>query len=288
MNANRGLLYRTPADGNPVLPIYLILAMLTVLLLLPLTPFLHRFLFQVPTLLFLIFAGCLIYALLASPFSRDARLHVYFIQTVDLDTGINNVTLTGLDGYLQDIVDEFPSAAGQPLRCGGHAAETMKKGLQTCVWHGLAPNVLATEIAELTTDDYKSWLEFNITSANNTAHFSIQGRNSKTCRLVFDNLVSDLSIEDAASDPRYNPVSDRGIAQIRLASRTWNKNFHVNVTWSEQEAKNQTGRVICAWSDANQHGTIPAYDEIRRFAPVWSTVVKNSDGLAEGYKEFTV
>jgi hypothetical protein len=242
----------------------------------------------VPTLLFLIFAGCLIYTLLAFPFSRDARLHVYFVQTVDLNTGINNVTVTGLDGYLQDIIGEFPSAAGQPLRCSTNAAPITRRGLKTCVWHGLAPNVLATEITQLTIDDYKSWLDLNITSANNTAHFSIRGRNTKSCRLVLDNLISDLSIEDAASDPRYNPISDGGTAQILLASRTWDKNFHVNVTWSEQEAKNQTGRVVCAWSDANQHGTIPAYDEFRRFAPVWSTVVKSSDGLVEGYKEFIV
>lgn len=207
---------------------------------------------------------------------------------MDLNTGENNVTLNGLDGYLQDIISELPSATGQPLNCGKHPADVLRAGLQTCSWHGLEPNVMSTEISTLTKHDHKSWLDFNISAVNNTASFSVEGRNTKSCRLVFDNAVSDLSIMDAASDPRYDPVSEKGISQIRLASRTWDKTFHVNVTWSGQEAKNQTGRVVCAWSDANQHGTIPAYDEIRRFAPVWSAVTKSSDGLVEGWKEFVV
>lgn len=50
-------LNQTPADGNSVLPIYLLTAVLTILLLLPLMPFLHRVTFHVPTFLFLIFIG---------------------------------------------------------------------------------------------------------------------------------------------------------------------------------------------------------------------------------------
>jgi hypothetical protein len=236
----------------------------------------------------LVFAGCLIYSLLAFPFSREARLKFYFVQTVDLDSGVNNVTLTGLDGYIQDIISELPSAAGQSLRCGGQGVDPLRTGLQTCIWHGLAPNVLATEVAQLAKEDTKTWLDYNISSSNSSAQFSIRGRNTKSCRLVFDNFVSELSIGDAASDPRYKPILDRGSAQIRLASRTWDKNFRVNVTWSGEEAKGQTGKIVCAWSDANQHGTIPAYDEVRRFAPVWSAVTKSADGLVEGWKEFTV
>jgi hypothetical protein len=271
-----------------VLPIYLFLAVLTALLLLPLTPFLHRFIYQIPTFLILIFAGCLIYNLLAFPFSRDSRVHVYFVQTVDLDTGINNVTLTGLKGYVQDVISELPSTAGQPLNCGKGVVGASRQGLQSCAWHGLAPNVLVTGAAALAKESYKSWLSFNVSSVNNTASFSIQGRNTKACRLIFDNFVSDLSIEGATSDPRYDPVSEKGIAQIRLASRTWDKLFHVNVTWAEQEAKSQTGRVMCLWSDANQHGTIPAFDEARRFAPVWTAVTKADDGLVEGWKDFVI
>ena len=267
--------------------------MLTTLLLLPLTPFLHRFIYQVPAFLFFIFVGCLIYNLLAFPFSRNAHLKFYFVQNLDLNTGVNNVTLIGLNGYLQDIISDLPSAAGQPPRCGSQATDKIQSGVQSCVWHGIAPNVMATERVSRTSsshkeDVYKTWLDYNITSANNSAQFSIQGRNTKSCRLVFDQPVSEVYIEDAATDPRYHSVPDRGSSQIRLFGRDWDKNFKVNVTWSEQQAKNQTGKVMCMWSDANQLGTIPAYDELRRFAPVWSAVTKMSDGLVEGWKEFTV
>ena len=45
---------------------------------------------------------------------------------------------------------------------------------------------------------------------------------------------------------------------------------------------------MCGWSDANQLDTIPAFDELRRFEPVWSAVVKTSDGLVEGWKGFVI
>lgn len=71
---------QTPADGNPVLPIYLLISVFAILLLLPLTPFLHRFSFHVPTFLFLVLVGTMIYNLVAFPFSRyvlrmNQRIH---------------------------------------------------------------------------------------------------------------------------------------------------------------------------------------------------------------------
>jgi hypothetical protein len=35
-------------------------------------------------------------------------------------------------------------------------------------------------------------------------------------------------------------------------------------------------------------GTIPALDEVQRFAPKWATVTKAMDGLVEGSKPFVV
>ncbi|KAK3706125.1 hypothetical protein LTR37_012952 [Vermiconidia calcicola] len=287
-------LQQTPADGNPVLPIYLIVAALATLLLLPLTPFLHRFSYKVPTILFFIFIGCLVYNLIAFPFSRDARLKIFFVQQVDLNSGANNVTLIGLDGFVQDVISGLPSAAGEDVRCGDRNADNLRAGLQSCVWSGLAPNVLANEVTSQHAANhseesgYDTWLDYNITSTNSSASFSVRGRNTKSCRLEFNKPVSEVHIEDAASDPRYRPVAEKGSTQVRLFSRDWDKNFSVNVTWAGQNATSHTGRVVCMWSDANQFGTIPAFDEVRRFGPVWSAVTKTSDGLVEGYKDFEV
>ncbi|KAK5173815.1 uncharacterized protein LTR77_002496 [Saxophila tyrrhenica] len=290
-------LHMTPADGNPVLPIYLFIAVLALLLLLPLTPFLHRVSYRIATFMFLVFVGCLIYNLLAFPFSSDARLKIYFVQRIDLNAGSNDVIIAGLDGYIQDIIGELPSAAGQDLKCGidGPSGKADRRsGLQTCSWHGLAPNVLANEPLETasfsknTTNDFASWLDYNVTAANGTANFSIRGRNTKQCRIVFDNLVSEIHIDDAALDPRYKPVAEKGSEQIRLFSREWDKTFEVDVSWPSGKTKGQKGKVMCMWNDVNAPGVIPAYDEVRRFQPVWSAVTKASDGLVEGWKGFEI
>ena len=155
------------------------------------------------------------------------------------------------------------------------------------------PNVLFGEPA-LGAENIKNksstttWLNHTITHANSTASFRFQGQNTKACRLVFTNPVTSVDIEDAASDPRYRSVAEDGSKQVRLFSRTWDKEFNVNVSWTGEDAKGQTGRIVCLWSDANEPGVIPAYDEVRRFAPVWAAATKASDGLVEGFKEFTV
>lgn len=133
--------HQTPADGNAVLPVYILIAAFAVLLLLPIVPFLHRFTFHVPMFLFMVFVGCLIYNLMAFPFSRDARLKYYFVQTMDLTSGVNNVTVIGLDGYVQEVIAEMPSAAGKSLRCGESAAAN-RNGLLGCSVSRMTTKVL--------------------------------------------------------------------------------------------------------------------------------------------------
>ena len=195
------------------------------LLLLPLTPFLHRFNYQVPMILLLVFVGCLLYNLFAFPFTQDARLKVFFSQQIDLNSGKNVVNLAGLDGYIQDIVAELPSSTGQDVHCERNSGI---RGLTNCKWAGLAPNVLANEPASESvhidtkkTNPYKNWVEYNISHSGDIAYFSIQGRNTKQCRLDFDEPVDVVHIEDAASDPRYDAVNEDGSSQIRLFSRDW-------------------------------------------------------------------
>ncbi|USW47685.1 Putative peptidase M28 [Septoria linicola] len=302
--------HQTPADGNPVLPVYLLMAVMTVLLLLPLTPFLHRFTYHVPTFLFLILAGCLIYNLLAFPFSRDTRMKYYFVQHMDLNSGENNVTLAGLDGYVQDIIAEMPSAAGQGSNCNdGSLSLVNRNGLISCSWHGLPPNVVPRgyELEAMKKKNktekikpYQRWLDLNVTRDGNTATFSLKGLNTKICRLSFDEAVEAVSIEDGASSPLQRAVGDSGSNQVKLFSREWDKVFKVNVTWpadrsasgsgkeKDGAAKGQKGRAWCSWADANMPATIPAYDELHKFEPVWSVATKTADGLMEGFKDFVV
>lgn len=297
-------LYQTPSDGSPVLTFYLLVAVLTVLLLAPVAPFIHRFNYPIPSLLFFFCVGTVIYNLVAFPFSENARLKVYFLQQVDLDTGINEVSLTGLMPYVEDIIGFVPSAAGQSLNCSSPDYKA-RAGLSKCRWKGIAPDVrngkgLPRGISP--EKGYKDWVSFNATkvkNATNEAIFNISGKNTRACRLLFNRPIKDFSVTGFATDPRFPRVASKGCKSIRLWNREWSGSWEVKVSWDDVEEnvakKNKTrqgsgldGKVVCLWSDANDPTTIPAFTEVRRFMPIWSTVTKLSDGLVEGSKSFKV
>jgi len=207
-------LHQTPADGNSVLNIYLTMAALTVLLMLPLSPFLHRFTYHLPTFFFFIFVGCLIYNLLAFPFSREARLKHYFVQNIDLDTGNNTVQLTGVEGYVETIVDEIPSVAGQAWNCG-KTDDPRRAGLQTCRWEGLAPNVVPETENSSTSGNhsknpYLDWVQYNISTSGEHASISFRGLETKNCRLLFDTPVNSYHIANTTERVHVKPKPSRG------------------------------------------------------------------------------
>ncbi|GAB7358153.1 hypothetical protein MBLNU230_g0310t2 [Neophaeotheca triangularis] len=304
--------HQTPADGNPILPIYLLMTAMGVFLLLPLMPFLHRFTYHIPTFLFLIFIGCLVYNLLAFPFSRDARMKFYFVQSIDVDTGMNKVALTGLDGYLQDIIAELPSAAGQSINCGETDWPTAKRpGLETCTWSGLTPGIAPWGNAStshllpaLANSTKPTFHPLKITTPapstpqdNSTALVTFSAQNSKISRLIFppETPITHLHILNASGpDPRYPRISPQHPAtEVRLFSRDFEKQFSIEIGWEGKVAKGMKGRVEYLWDDVDlptEGGgrAIPALEEVWRFAPVWSTPSKAGDGLVEGRREFEI
>jgi hypothetical protein len=279
-------LYQTPADGNSTLFIYIAFAALATLLLAPTGPFIHRFTYHVPTFVFLVCIATVIYNLVAFPFSREHRLKVYFVQQVDCATGINKVSLTGLDGYIQRIVADLPSAQGQQINCTAPEIATRKE-LRTCAWEGLLPKVVpkASPFSNHTHTD--SWLDYSIAKSNKTnqATFRVTGQNTRACRIAFDSPISDLTVAGAVSDPRFIAVGVLGSRELRLWHREWSQPWEVSGTWSTKETSKPSGKVICLWSDANA-GAIPAFDEVQHYLPVWAIASKVSDGLVEGFKHF--
>ncbi|KAI4177052.1 MAG: hypothetical protein LQ343_000532 [Gyalolechia ehrenbergii] len=303
---------QTLADGSSILLPYIAIAFFTILLLIPVSPFIHRYTYHIPVFLFLVFGGTLIYNLLAFPFSSNNRLKVYFDQRVDLDTGINTVSLTGIkDGpYLRDIAASLPSTIGHEITC---LDSKSRLGLKECSWHGLPPEVVPS-ISPLRSGippefRYAEWLSYNITHGNvtrNEAHITVSGKNTRACKLVFDTPISDFSVAGAAAeDERIPKVPKEGSKELRLWSRTWEKPWHIKVRWNgakdngssfsslglrkqQQRGQGLNGRVVCLWSDANESGVIPALDEVWKYAPTWVAVSKNSDGLVEGSKSFLI
>lgn len=248
-------LHQTLADGSSALTVYLLIAVFTVLLLVPATPFLHRFSVRIPTFVFLVFVGCLIYNLVAFPFSPANKLKVYFIQRVDLDTGLNEASLTGLDGFVQPIIAQLPSAAGQDIQCGPPDAAN-RAGLIKCSWHGLTPAVVPRDDHSSPKhpvppgDDLKylsSWVSFNASRAShdvdhdstapaNAARISLAGRNTRACRLFFDPPVSSLAVQGASDSGRYPATGPDGTEELRLWSREWERPFDVDVGWDHPAA----------------------------------------------------
>lgn len=286
--------YQTLADGNSALTLYVGIAVLSIFLFVPLAPFLHRYTYHIPTFLLLVFTGTIIYNLVAFPFSANNRLKLYFIQTVDLDTGVNEVSLTGVrDKYLIQAIRNIPSANGQSPKCS--KSET-RNGLVKCAWNGIPPQVVKdTHPAVPPNFGYSDWLFVNVTREpdRNEALFYLWGRDTRACKIQFDSPIADFRVDGAGDDKRFSRVSNDGSKEIRLWSRTWEKPWSVHVRWEVNEAdpdrgNGMDGRVVCLWSDDNETGVIPALDEIRHFAPVWVAVSKLADGLVEGSKAFMV
>lgn len=289
--------FQTPNDGNEPLPIYILTAVLTVILFAPLSPFLHRYTYHIPLFLLLVFAGTTIYNLTAFPFSPANRLKPYFLQRVDLDTGINTVSLTSINNgpYLHTTISSLPSAAGQAISC---TPSTLRRDLTECGWRGLPPRVVPNVPHPNIPPEkgYKDWLTFTAArspSNSTSAHFHISGLDTRACKLVFNRSITDFSVEGAGADRRFAKTSEGGSRELRLWSRTWGRGWNVSVSWGagegdDGEGDGLDGRVVCMWSDANQRGTIPALDEVWRFAPAWVAVTKNQDGLVEGSKAFLV
>ncbi|KAI9699604.1 MAG: hypothetical protein M1820_007104 [Bogoriella megaspora] len=249
-------LHQTPADGNPVLPIYLFIAGLTYFLLAPLLPFLHRFHYHIPSLLALIFIATLIFNLLAPPFTESNRLKTYFYQTIDLDTGENYVSLTGIPDYIHSIASSVPSASGKDLHCGEQDLAKYA-GLSSCHYPGPAPRVVKNQdvgLPESTPPElgYKDWLSYNVSRAKdaNSARFEIRGKNTRACRILFDRPISNFSVEGGALDSRFEPVGEDGSDEVRLWSREWERGWNVTVEWKdddENEEGSVEGRGVSSW-----------------------------------------
>ena len=286
--------YQTLSDGSSPLLVYVLIAVFSLLILSPIGPFVHRYTYHIPTFLLCVFTGTLIYNLTAFPFSSSNRLKVYFVQEVDLDTGLNKASLSGI-GYpfLDEIVQNLPSASGQSISC---STFSRRPGLTRCAWSGLPPRVVSNTHPEVPPSfGYADWLSFNISrqEIKNSARFHLWGRNTRACKIIFNRPISDFSVDAASGDSRFPRVADDGSKEIRLWSRTWEKPWDLTVRWeSDEDEKDNAGgldgRIVCLWNDENGVGVIPALDEIRRFAPDWAVVSKLTDGLVEGSKAFLI
>lgn len=282
-------LHQTGQDGSSAFIVYLGIAIVTILMFSPMVPFIHRFSWQIPIFLFFVLIGTLAYNLLAFPFSSQNRLKLYFQQELDLDNGNNTVSLLGLPPFVQMAISDIPSAAGQSLHCAP------VENRERCSWTGPTPQVNGVNGYNYTRKPYRGWLNYNasiITDSKSStkARINIAGKNTRACKLTFDSPVSGIHVHDQApEDKRLPAVPEGGSSELRLWSRTWDRQWTVDIEWdSKQYGKSLSGKAICLWSDVNQKGIIPAFDEVEHYVPTWVAITKAADGLVEGSKSFNI
>jgi hypothetical protein len=307
--------HQTGADGSSLLLPYLIIFLCTILLFLPLAPFIHRITHHIPVFLLVAFVATLIYNLAAFPFSSNNRYKTYFIQRLDLDNGSNQVCYDGIEEYIRPIIASLPSASGRAVTCGS----SKRLGLASCCFDGAGTPPRLTRTAPTAADeeeDYRLLVSVNATrTGENAARIGVVANNTKTCFLEFDRPVSGLRVHGSSGwDDRFGQFPDAGVKTFRMWHRRWEGEWVVDVEWKEDEESDASGgvqggdndegllgdgelrkrveglagAVVCMWSDANVEGTIPALDEALKFIPEWAAVTKLSEGLVEGRKRFEV
>ncbi|KAF9266917.1 hypothetical protein L218DRAFT_896149 [Marasmius fiardii PR-910] len=260
------------------------------------------------------------------PFTPETPLKVFFQQNLHIipatsSTGNATITpvttLTGAAEFLESwIIPRLPSAIN--VVCS-EDVDQRKAGLSKCSWpsgQNLLPapgdhNHKTTEVPGkwdwVASPNY--W--FDARARNEVysdpwgpgARISVLGRNTRNCRVYFDQPVYKYRVVSEGHDNNWELQDgripeDAGVNEIRLWSRDWNKRLALDVVWKDgEENKERTGRVACGWAEYKsgmaglpvQHsGTeIPAFEEVLAFLPRWAVVSKLTDGLVEVWEEFS-
>jgi hypothetical protein len=319
--------HQTGADGSNLLLPYLIIFLFTVLLILPLTPFIHRVTHHIPVFLLVVFGSTLVYNLAAFPFSASARYKAYFIQTLTLDNQTNTICYNGIEKPVRKIISTLPSSLGKEVAC----SPSKREGLVACCYEGSGlplPKLTQSHASYNKTewDSYRDLVNINATRLPSLApdlwraRLEISASNTKACFVEFATPISALKVHGSSAwDDRFGVLPESGIKTLKLWHREWNKTWVVDVEWNGQLEENDGnifdgqsggkrrkmmgngelktrnrhsnglhGTVACMWSDANEPSSIPALEEALQYAPVWATVSKLSEGLVEGRKVFSV
>jgi hypothetical protein len=296
-------------------------------------------------LVIIVFVLSIIYSWLVFPFTVQEPLKIYFQQFVVLppiSTALSPnklsdhskfiTTLSGPERYLRSpLVSYIPSSqkGGKPVNC---KPDPFKLGLTRCEWESgarMQPVPGSANNTDIALDQHTPWKRGEFFKANviktgpSTARFRVKGRNTRSCRLYFDNrhvFKYDILVPDADGSfvssgkgmQRGYEIPPWGIKEIRLWSRSWEKEFVVDIDLgkSTEITSQQTGvkgRIACEWAEYESamvdygllapgteetwdesRAKIPAFEEVLYYLPEWAVVSKAADGLVEAWASFEV
>jgi hypothetical protein len=241
--------HQTGADGSSLLLPYLLIVACTVLLFLPVAPFVHRVTHHIPVVLLVVFVATLVYNLAAFPFSAGERYKVYFVQRLDLDLeggeNANRVCYHGVEEFVGAVVAALPSASGREVRCG----ESKRVGLVGCCFDGggVVPRVGGRRKGggdgkgKGGGGGFKGLVGVNATRLGgkeaNAARIEIQADNTKACFLEFEKPVAGLRVRGSSGwDERFGLYPEGGVKNLRLWHRRWDEKWVVEVEWKDAAA----------------------------------------------------
>ncbi|KAF4121923.1 Peptidase family M28 [Geosmithia morbida] len=306
--------------GNTQTPLQTI-AVISIILLLPLTPFLHRVTHHIPVFLFVVFVGTLVYNLTVFPFCMESRFKFYFQQIVNIDEGTDVVRLSGIETFVRPIISSLPSAAGQDVKCVAESGIRARISMCDYDASSLSPNLVeGKKLDELIS------LGTSKSEDGGVIILSLKALETRTCVLNFSRPVYSFFVEGGARrDSRLGDIPRNGFKTIDLWRRSWDGAWNITLdlkppsapaggvtswflddeeetldqlrawsdpveTWTSADALNEPFdvTVACKWSDANEAITIPALHELKQFMPSWAAVTKRQVGLVEVQKRFQV
>ncbi|KAI0753377.1 hypothetical protein C8Q80DRAFT_1151837 [Daedaleopsis nitida] len=327
-------LAHTLVDGSSPLTVYQLLAVLSVLIFIPITPFAHKLPQYLNAVVAAVFVVLVAATWISYPFTQEWPFRVYFQQFVELspvsalatnpslaartqplDVIRAETTLTGLKGYVdRHITPDIPSSWTSDVVCdldGGLRADLM-----TCRWAtNLLPspsgNTSFTNPLTASTASTVRWLDVEATRLNaSRALIAVRGENTRGCRLYFDRPINFVYVRqraDAGQGRAPSPVGKmrlqggyvmppEGVAEVRLWSRTWGREFVVEVGWDAGEGEDErfSGRAACEYAEyasglgGPESGRIPAFEEVKQFLPLWALPTKAADGLVEVWTKFVL
>lgn len=289
--------HQTGTDGSNLLIPYALITFFTTLLILPITPFIHRISRHIPHFFLAVFIGTLVYCLAAFPFSASSPYKTFLRQTFSVDTGNSSIILTGHEKYIAKIRADLPFAVNRPWSCS--PAYGRQTGLSDCYFDGsgLEPRLNGTD--QPFAENYQRLVTINATRSEtgSKAVIEINAVNSKACSLRFQEPVKDVLVHGSLGfDTRFHWTPDTAdtwpISEIALWRRDWETPWVVDIDLGEEDEKPApvlSGSVICKWADANSPGTVPAVEEAWKYAPKWSIVsIRANPPLVQGIKSFSV
>ncbi|CAK7566578.1 MAG: hypothetical protein SEPTF4163_004525 [Sporothrix epigloea] len=300
---------QTSADGSNVVMPYYQIALFSSLMLVPLTPFIHRVTRHIPHFFIVVYVGVLIYCLTAFPFSSTSPFKFTVRQTFSIDHANSSVIVTGYKGYIDKVLAELPSTRNRPWTCVGSFGR--QRGLLDCSFDGtgLEPRVNGNADVPYVKGDFEGLITINATrgGANGNskfaATFNITAANTKVCGLRLDRPAKSVVVRNGGSgsgsslDTRFDadlhPAPTDGnweFGEFMLMRRDWETPWTVDVEWPEVDGGDGaiTGQVNCRWVDANTPGTAPAVDEAFKYAPEWSILtLRQTPGMIQGSKDFS-